>query len=74
MKFRITIKGNSFEAEGAARKRGLVFSDVREVSCGQTTGTVESSHLTLGYWLAEPAKCVEGIGFPSGTLLFYNEK
>lgn len=71
--FRLIIKGTLSQCLIEIEKRGLTPLGWHEYTdCGRDCSIdVESCSEYLGAWFREDGECVEGIGFPSGTLLLY---
>ena len=68
--FRLTIKGSMAECLVEIDRRGLSsIACIKFDKDRYCSIDVESSYAYLWAWYIEPAKCLDGIGFPSGNLL-----
>jgi hypothetical protein len=70
----LTIKGRIHAASKAAHERNIVLQ-AAELSSHGTETTAKCDELyrdAVLRWFAENAELIMGIGYPAGTLLFYN--
>lgn len=72
MRMKLWIKGDYLDAIKAAKIRKIVLHNPAQLSSKETVGeTGHFNHKKVAAWYCEVAKCREGIGYPIGTLLFY---
>ena len=70
----LTIKGRIHAASKAAHERNIVLQSA-ELSSHGTETTAKCDELyrdAVLRWFAENAELIMGIGYPAGSLLFYN--
>ena len=70
--FRLNVKGSKSQCLAAIERRGLTAIGMHEIDRGRSCAIdLESCHEYLGYWFNEPGECLDGFGFPVGTLLHF---
>jgi hypothetical protein len=68
---RVSIKGSREEAKKALAERKILGTFVTN-STTSTVWNIDVEYQSqLVAWFCEKNVCIEGVGFPPGTLLFY---